>query len=519
MKLIYKLNSSYPSTMHLFILYGLRRIEGYKAKDAGFIQDSIRRAWITYNYHVAKKFIEFADEKARDKINELEAKDQKDMESSYSVQSDFYPKIKSPFQYYDYQRAGVKHLLSPGNKLLGDDMGLGKTLQVIGYCNEVSPNKVLIVCLASIKYNWRNEFLRFSTVDYLYQIVDSKTESLEPGVNIYIINYDILDRYIKDLHRIKFDLVVGDEIHYVKNPRAKRSKAFYTLKAGKKIGITGTPMPNRPVELFHIMKWLEPKVFPRYSHYCIRYCASEGSSDTKGASNLEELNYKLRTSGVMIRRLKKDALKQLPEKVRQIVLLEGMDQELIEKHQQIIQKVKKVGFDQVFNIEGSEGGYLFEEIASIRKQTAMMKIPLVKDFISNILNDKEKITIFGHHTSVLESVRDSFSSFNPLLITGSTHPKQRQGIVETFQESNGNRIFIGSMSACGTGITLTAADTMIFIEQDFVPGTMAQVEDRIHRIGQKNTCFIYHLIMRHSIDAWLASMVQEKKINIELALN
>jgi SWI/SNF-related matrix-associated actin-dependent regulator 1 of chromatin subfamily A len=469
------------------------------------------------------------DEKTKNILMEWKAEMKEKTKPSRADDSYFFPKIAEGFSYIPYQRVGVKWLIDKqkeyGCSLLADEMGLGKTLQSIGYCNEMKPNKVLVTCLASLKKNWHNEFLKFGTNDYSYQIIQGRREKILSDSNVIIINYDVIDAYIDQLKEIDFDCIIADEVHTVKNPKAKRSKAFYSLDAKMKIASTGTPISNRPIELFHILKWLNKSIFPNWYEYARRFCEGHkndfGFFEAKGSSNLEELQDALRST-IMIRRLKKNVLKDLPEKTVQIVMLDGLSKKEQLEQQKIIQEIETIGFENLLKsslLDDSENK-LISRIAKMRKEMADKKASFAKEFISNLLETEKKLVVFGHHKSLVRGLK-SQKEYDPIsvLIDGETSSNERQGIIDQFQNDASKNLFFGSMRACNAGITLTAAKVGVLLECDFNPAIMQQVMDRIHRIGQKSNVHFYIFVFANSIDSWIAKIVKNKIDNNSKALD
>ena len=218
--------------------------------------------------------------------------------------------IPSPdgLDYLPFQRAGISYALGRDATLFGDEMGLGKTIQAIGVMNALTEIKrVLVVCPASLRINWKNELNAWLTRPMEIGIAISNDL---PDTDILVINFDILSRHVDALTSRHYDLLIVDEAHYIKNEKTKRYKAVKAVADSikRKMFLTGTPIPNRPKEGFAIFNLLAPSLFPKCFPYALRYCAASKHRfgwDLDGASNLDELQSKLRES-FMIRRLKKE---------------------------------------------------------------------------------------------------------------------------------------------------------------------------------------------------------------------
>lgn len=490
------------------------------AKGFGFSWNPEHKRWQTKDIDIATKAIIYAKPQL---AKELAERIKFNQENIYlSNQSRFsgnegmiiFPKDVTP---YPYQKTGIIYALNKPNVLFADDMGLGKTLQAIGVINVEFPKKILIVCPNSLKINWRKELEKFCVHDYSINIVTSK-KGVDLSCNVNIINYDILSKQ-EILQTQEFDVLIADEVHYAKNNKALRSKALYELKAARRIAISGTPM-NKPIELYHILKWLSPKLFPNYRDFGLRYCAGffDGRGyDFSGASNLEELQSKLRAN-LMVRRLKKDVLTELPNKVRQIIALEGLSDK-----EKAIEKKAFDSFSKDYEENAGKLSYFgaaFEELAKIRKETAIRKLPACVDFIKEIIEDtNEKVVVFAHHQDIVAELCSQLSTHNPVKVIGGMSIEDRDKAVNTFQTNEQSKVFVGSIMACAEGLTLTAASKVVFVELLFSPDKLSQAEDRCHRIGQKDTVNIYHLVLDGSVDSHMVKIIIKKQRNIEGALN
>ena len=413
-----------------------------------------------------------------------------------------------------YQKAGLEYILIGDNILLADEMGLGKTLQAIGYLNYINkkPYKALVICPASLKSNWLKECQKFLHVIPAITIVDPKDKIEEPEPGIYIVNYDIVGRF-NSLINHKWDVLILDEAHYVKNQKSKRTATILGgpvgggIKADKIIAISGTPIENKPFEFFTLLKALEPFGFSNRMVYERRYCGGRQGRfgwDNNGARHLGELERKIRST-VMIRRLKRDVAKDIPEKTRKLVYLDLS----LSKEQK---KLEKLSLKELLGSlrPGSANGV---QIMKARKELGEMKVKAALTFIKDMLEEVDKLLIFCVHKNVVKGLTEGLANFKPLVVDGSTPVKKRQGIVDSFQEDKKRRVFIGNVTAAGVGITLTAASNVVFVEYSFKPGENKQAEDRAHRIGQKNSVMAHYLVVNNSLDSKvLLSLIEKEKV-------
>jgi SNF2 family DNA or RNA helicase len=441
---------------------------------------------------------------------------------SATVESSLDGTIPAPagLEYFEYQKAGIQFLDTHRNTLLADDPGLGKTIQVCGLLNlRPEIRRVLVVCPASVKYVWARELDRWLTDKS--RRVSIAGYILDPSAEILVCNYDLLRKFDSLLRSRRYDLLVLDEAHYIKTPRALRTKACKLLGAlaAQKVLLTGTPIMNRPAELWSLLNFLDAKAWGPFFPFAQRYCAAVKGPfgwDFSGASHLPELNERLRTSGTMLRRRKVDVLPQLPRVIRQVVPLPVDMTPILEELTERLAAL--MGFDPdnpPFEIDPVR--IPFELIAAIRRETGTAKIEAALAFIADETSeDVEKTVIYAHHHDVLRALHEALVP--SVLVTGQTPAKARARAVASFQELGGPKYFIASIQAMGVGITLTAASRVIFVEQSWTPAEMEQAECRLHRIGQLSSVLSQYLVVRGSIDEKILSTVVGKLRVIEAAL-
>jgi SNF2-related domain/Helicase conserved C-terminal domain len=362
---------------------------------------------------------------------------------------------------------------------------------------------------------------------------------------------------VKSLMEHQWDLLVVDEAHFIKNPKSDRSRGILGHQTKKRPGLcdrsrrklflTGTPIPNRPVELWPIISICAPEAFGSYGAYVKRYCNAHEEFVSKkkkvlrvdGASNLEELQERLRST-MMLRRLKKDVLKDLPPKIRQVVALipTAAAKKLIASEMEIWNEKfgAQIAIAQealaVATEEKNETAYndvvaklkniqkvAFWEMARVRQQVAVAKMPSVIEYIDHLFaSGIKKLVCFAHHKEVIKGIAEHFPNFS-VTVFGETADEDRQKAIRLFQNDPNTRLFIGGITAAGTGITLTAASEMVFAELDWVPANVTQAEDRIYRIGQINSVNIRHLVLDGSLDARMAQILVEKQEIADRALD
>jgi SWI/SNF-related matrix-associated actin-dependent regulator 1 of chromatin subfamily A len=427
------------------------------------------------------------------------------------------------YEYLPYQRAAIAFGMSHPNVLIADEMGLGKTIEALGIINtDPKVKRVLIVCPASLKLNWARECERW-LVDRGTVGVAGKT--FPEDADVVIINYDILGKWKSKLRKT-FDVLVADECHYVKNKEAKRSKALYGLKAKRKLFLTGTPILNRPVELWTIVSSLAPEEFDHFWTFAKRYCKPVKNRfgwEFTGATNLDELHERLRST-IMVRRTKAQVLPDLPPKRRQVIELASdhiagliaVEAEAWKEHQTRLKELRALtrsgGEPNEKQLEQMRAGInaAFGDLAKLRQATALAKVPLVVEHMKSVLEDAGKLVVFAHHRAVVAELAEPFGDA-AVTLTGSDSSESRQASVDRFQEDPTCTIFIGSITAAGFGLTLTASSHVVFAELDWVPAHLTQAEDRTHRIGQENSVLVQHLVLEDSLDARMVGTLLKKQ--------
>jgi SWI/SNF-related matrix-associated actin-dependent regulator 1 of chromatin subfamily A len=422
--------------------------------------------------------------------------------------------------FYPFQRAGVEFLDSRSVALLADEMGTGKTIQVAGLLNLRGSEyrRVLLITPASMKIIWARELAKWLVrKETPIMVIKGITPEADlPSQGIWIINYELLKKFRLSLIRDSWDLLVLDEAHYIKNRKSQRTKTAHLLSgcARQKLLLTGTPLLNRPEELWSLLHFLSPRDWPNFHSFAHRYCGpirTEWGWDFSGASNLEELNGRLR-AGLMMRRLKKDVLPQLPSFTRALVPLE------ISGRGNLDELVRLAGLDP-FNLPDLLDPLTipFECVAEVRHELGKLKVkPALQYILEQSEGYQEKIVVFAHHRAVLGELAKGLPG--SVLVTGETDQASRLAAIEQFQNDPQIRFFVASIRAMGVGITLTAAARAIFVEQDWTPAILRQAEDRLHRIGQKAAVLSQYLVVPDSIDVNVMRAVMAKVEVIEKAV-
>lgn len=413
----------------------------------------------------------------------------------------------------EHQKESIQKLVENKKFILADDMGLGKTTSTIIAALETGAKKILIICPATLKINWKREIENYT--DRPIYIAESKNFSTEH--DFVIINYDI----IKNFHDVKkkedskileskFDLVIVDEAHYIKNAQAQRTKLINDIV--KNIDrlwlLTGTPMTSRPIDYFNLLSLVDSPVAKNWMAYVIRYCSgyqfkvgAKKVWNVMGSSNLEELRD--RTSGTILRRLKEDVL-DLPDKIISPVYLRLKSKEYENLMGEYYEWYRS-------NPEESKSLTVqFTKLTKVRQVIANEKISQTIELAENIIEQGKKVIIFCNFTDSLNQIVTHFGK-SAVKIDGSMSKPERQRSVDEFQENEKIKVFVGNIKAAGVGITLTAGEAVIMNDLSFLPSDHAQAEDRAYRIGQKNNVLVYYPLFENTIEGLIYDILIAKK--------
>ena len=413
----------------------------------------------------------------------------------------------------DHQIEAVQKLVENKKFILADDMGLGKTTSTIIAALETGAKKILIICPATLKINWKREIENYS--DRSIFISEGKQFSTED--DFVIVNYDIMKNFHnpkkKDDSLIlmsKFDLIIIDEAHYIKNAQAQRTKLIndITKSVDRLWLLTGTPMTSRPIDYFNLLSLIDSPVAKNWMAYVIRYCAGFQFKvgprkiwNVQGASNLEELRD--RTAGLTLRRLKENVL-DLPDKIITPVYLRlksKLYEEVMGDYYNWYEK----------NPEESKSLTVqFTKLTKIRQIIADEKISQTIEIAENIIEQDKKVIIFCNFTDSLNKITEHFGKA-AVKLDGSMSKVERQFSVDQFQENDKIKVFVGNIKAAGVGITLTSAEAVIFNDLSFLPSDHAQSEDRAYRYGQKNNVLVYYPIFENTIEGIIYDILHNKK--------
>lgn len=442
---------------------------------------------------------------------------------------------------YQYQLEGVRYALDHKRCIFGDQPGLGKTLQAI--CSVVKAHKeakaygesfpVLIICPAALKVNWQREFKKFAGLNSI--ILDDKNRDSwhrfyelrnghgDPLSSVFITNYESLKKFfvsgVKDHQRMTlrsivfderikmFNSVIIDESHKCKSGKTQQSKFVEGICKGKRwvFALTGTPVVNNNTDLVQQLKILgRLDDFGGYKHFVDRYC-----DGPKQSSNLRELNYKLWMC-CFFRREKSKVLTQLPDKMRQYITCDITNRkEYDDAENDVIKYLRQYKNASDEKVARAMRGAVMVKMGILKQIAARGKIKAVSEFVHDVIDGGEKLIMFAYLKDVVEALKAEFP--DAVTVTGSDDIKAKQNAVDSFQNDPECKLIILNYKSGGTGLTLTAASRVGFIEFPWTYSDCEQAEDRAHRNGQKNAVNCYYFLGDKTIDRYMYNVIQTKK--------
>ena len=425
----------------------------------------------------------------------------------------------SPYSHREpmsHQKVAIEKLLANDKFILADDMGLGKTTSAVIAALESGAKKVLIVCPASLKINWKREIENYT--DRRSLIVEGRKWG--STFDFYIINYDIIKNYhstdksedsddYKLLVNEGFDLAIVDEAHYISNTTANRTRLLNDVldKISKVWLLTGTPMTSRPINYFNLLKIVDSPLTLNWQMYVKRYCkgfqfrvGNRKVWNTSGASNLDELRE--RTKNIVLRRMKTDIL-DLPEKIITPIFVE-LNSKMYDEELEEFTRISKE------NKDTDTISVTLNRLMKVRQLISYEKIPYTCELIDRCLEQGKKVIVFTNFTMTLDMLHEKYKK-QSVVLDGRMSKEKRQDAVDRFQNEDKIKVFISNIVAGGVGITLTAAEVVITNDLSFVPAHHSQAEDRAYRYGQKNSVLVYYPVFENTIEKIIYNILQKKK--------
>lgn len=417
------------------------------------------------------------------------------------------------------------------NGVLADDMGLGKTLQAIIAITQSKLEKrdlpSLIVCPTSLVYNWKEEFHKFNP-DLKIVVIDSipaqrrKLLKTVGDYDVVVTSYNLLQKDIEIYKELKFDYVILDEAHHIKNRGTRNAKSVKMIQATHRLILTGTPIENSLEELWSLFDFLMPGLLSTYDRFVEKYIRSSGHTNAK-VNNIETLKRKV--SPFILRRMKEDVLEDLPP-VSEIVYhchLSEAQKELYQSYaasakEELSRLVKKEGFDKI-QIHVLATLTRLKQIcchpAIFAKEKPELgdsvKYEMLMELLSSLIEGKHKTVIFSQYTKMLTIMREDLQQKGIPFAYLDGSSKNRLSIVNQFNEDPNIPVFLVSLKAGGSGLNLVGADTVIHYDMWWNPAVENQATDRVHRIGQKRSVSSYKLITLNTIEEKILNLQNRKK--------
>lgn len=539
-----------PGTFRLSFQYNPDLIRVIKRVPSGAQWDAVERVWIVKKSNLypvgrdARWYVEaFAQWAVRRRFCSNIARRTESQDAVYEVppMEKFVGEHHMLLQPFEYQLEGVRYALDHKRCIFGDQPGLGKTLQAI--CSVVKAHKeqhiygesfpALVVCPAFLKINWKREFKKFAGVsavilddknrDNWHRMYELKKPDGEPLAPVFIVNYESLKKFfvskVKDSTRMTlsainfderarmFNSVIIDESHKCKSSKTQRSKYVEGLCKGKRFvfELTGTPVVNNNTDLIQQLKILNRlNDFGGYKHFVNRFCDGPRQS-----SNNKELNYRL-CKLCFFRREKSQVLTQLPDKMRQYITCDITNRaEYTAAENDLIKYLRQYKNADDEKVARATRGEMMVKMGILKQIAARGKVQAVSEFIHDIIDGGEKLIMFAYLKEVVEALKAEFP--DAVTVTGSDSVEQKQNAVDRFQNDPDCRLIILNYKSGGTGLTLTAASRVGFIEFPWTYSDCEQAEDRAHRNGQKNAVNCYYFIGDNTIDRYMYNVIQTKK--------
>ena len=430
-----------------------------------------------------------------------------------------------------YQQQGIQWLYDLKNMnlngILADDMGLGKTLQVLVFYEQyVSKEKPsLIVCPSSLMYNWMSEIEKFK-IDVDAVCVtgtqDVRKDIIKENRELYITTYDYLRRDVELYMSMEFEYIVLDEAQFIKNPKTKNAQSVKSLKSKHRLALTGTPIENGLSELWSIFDFLLPGYLYSLNYFTKNFEKPIQMGDDKRQAQLQKL-----VSPFILRRTKKQVLKDLPDKVEKDLWLNLSPEEkqlylanLAQVNEQLQQQLELEQVDSILILA------MMTRLRQICCEPRMLyenytgestKFKMCLDLIETLKENDKKVLLFSSFTSIFDSFIEEFNrrGIKYHMITGAVDKKKRKEEVDAFQSDDSN-VFLISLKAGGTGLNLTKAQAVIHFDPWWNVSAQNQATDRAYRIGQTKNVLVYQLLMKNTIEEKIYEMQKRKKAMSDL---
>jgi Superfamily II DNA/RNA helicases, SNF2 family len=436
-----------------------------------------------------------------------------------------------------YQVEGARWLLGKARAgsggLLADEMGLGKTVQTLALVEALN-GPVLVVCPSSLVWNWKREAAHFLPSLPVLILDGPSREKLFPSIaahRLIITSYALLRRDIERYRGLEFSAVILDEAQHIKNPDSQNARAACALRARSRFILTGTPIENSLRDLWSLFEFLLPGYLGTRQDFRDRYetplLTAGGTGNPPPSPVWERLQRRIRPH--ILRRLKKDILTELPEKIEQVI-----EVELTEKQKTAYTQLQQAARAQIDLLKDQGGAARMRVLTALLRLrqvccdlrllgapegSTSAKLDALLELLGEAIDGGHRVLVFSQFASMLDLIASTLeeNAISHCRLDGST--KNRGEVVERFQNDPSIPVFLISLKAGGVGLNLTAADTVIHFDPWWNPAVEAQATDRAHRIGQKNVVTSIKLIARDTVEERVLRMQEKKRALIADALD
>lgn len=418
-----------------------------------------------------------------------------------------------PFQ-EDAVRLMLKFLQASGGCYNAYEMGLGKTVQAIVATNNILQFQsniptILVICPAVMLLTWRREIKLWSK-GYKF--------------NWIIKSYNHVSSNIDDFAKTKFDVLILDEAHYLKNSKAQRTKNILKKiwdNCKYKICLSGTPFTNNIVDGYTLFHRLNPTAFPDWWTFANRYAERKNNGfgfQFVGLRNEEELR-KIIWDSFFLRKTKKQVLPELPDKVYQRISLDEKLAHRLTKEEEIMMEEYRKELIALLQSDTPMKSIKPPPVAimKIRREQGLKKVKPVVEYLKILLEQNVPLVVFCVFTDVLEQLVSELKAYNPVVLQGSTTLRNRQRAIDDFQSGKSN-LFLGQIDAAGIGITLVRSSNVVLPETCYSPNQIQQAVDRLHRIGQKDCVTVHYFVVENSVDEKINDSLMKKANNFHKVL-
>jgi len=455
-----------------------------------------------------------------------------------ALEIDFdFRKLKRPIDLkpYLHQVDACKWVLTRKNSYLAMEAGTGKTI-TSALCMNADQGPTIIICPKFLVTNWVIELSKWLVYSYKLQVIESTKSIVQSGMDIYLMPTSLM--HVMPIRNsffkmgIKFKWVIVDESHYFKSFEAKRTKSLFggRIHANHKwyewqsfhsisermVLLSGTPMPNRPMELWPALSTLAPDSIDHMSQHFfgVKFCGGRENHfgwEYKGACNTVELHRRMTNNFMFVKELK-DCV-DLPEKLptKYIYLADNRGERLVKKEEELY---TKLDLERMLATSEVQDAKTLGELATLRREIGFKKLDQASQIINDMCKEGEPLLVFAWHNTLIELLGNYMGQkFPTKVITGSTPTSERQSIVESFQ--NGLvQVLICNIKAAGVGVTLTKSNRVVFVEPSWVPADNEQAIARVHRIGQTRSVQATFLVYPGSLDHKILESIKRKQLNI-----